>query len=48
MWGPPDVLLALRAAADSGDLARVRGIVAFLLAGNDAPDAGGGQADSKR
>ena len=33
--GPPDVLLELRAAAEAGDLRRVRGIVDFLLSGFD-------------
>lgn len=31
--GPPEVLERLRDAAEDGDLERVRGIVAFLLAG---------------
>ncbi|MEW6582282.1 MAG: DUF6027 family protein [Actinomycetota bacterium] len=35
--GPPELLVALRDAADAGDLPRVRGIVAALLAGWDAP-----------
>ena len=33
---PPDMLVALRDAADAGDVERVRGIVAALLAGCDA------------
>jgi hypothetical protein len=36
MWGPPEALLALRDAAERGDLERVRGIVGFLLAGTAA------------
>jgi hypothetical protein len=40
--GPPEVLLRLAEAAGAGDLERVRGIAAFLLAGygSDQPDAG--------
>lgn len=38
--GPPEVLSDLAAAAEAGDLERVRGISAFLLAGfGEAPDA---------
>lgn len=38
--GPPEVLARLRDAADAGDLAAVRGIVAFLMAGwTQAPEA---------
>jgi hypothetical protein len=37
---PPDLLVALRDAADAGDAARVRGIVDALLAGCDAPGGG--------
>lgn len=37
MAGPPEMLVALRDAADAGDLERVRGIAAALLAGWDAP-----------
>jgi hypothetical protein len=37
---PPDLLVALRDAADAGDAARVRGIVDALLAGWDAPGGG--------
>ncbi len=33
---PPDMLVALRDAADAGDVDRVRGIVAALLSGWDA------------
>jgi hypothetical protein len=33
---PPEMLVALREAADSGDVPRVRGIVDALLAGWDA------------
>ena len=33
---PPDMLLALRDAADAGDVQRVRGITQALLAGWDA------------
>jgi hypothetical protein len=33
---PPDMLVALRDAADAGDVERVRGIVAALLSGWDA------------
>jgi len=32
---PPEMLVALREAADAGDIDRVRGIVAALLAGWD-------------
>ncbi|MFM9018802.1 MAG: DUF6027 family protein [Actinomycetota bacterium] len=32
---PPEMLVALREAADAGEVARVRGIVAALLAGWD-------------
>ena len=32
---PPDMLVALRDAADAGDMTRVRGIVDALLAGWD-------------
>jgi hypothetical protein len=40
MSGPPEVLTDLAAAADEGDLERVRGIAVFLLAGfEEAPDA---------
>jgi hypothetical protein len=34
---PPEVLTALRNAADAGDIARVRGLVDALLAGWDSP-----------
>ena len=37
--GPPEVLLRLREAAEAGDLDRVRGIAAFLLAGYDPEGA---------
>jgi hypothetical protein len=37
--GPPEVLVQLQEAADAGDLERVRGIAAFLLAGYDPPTA---------
>lgn len=37
MSGPPEVLADLAAAAESGDLERVRGIVAFLMAGFTEP-----------
>jgi hypothetical protein len=37
MSGPPEVLADLQRAADAGDLERVRGIVAFLLAGFASP-----------
>lgn len=37
---PPDLLVALRGAADAGDAARVRGIVDALLAGWDSPGGG--------
>ena len=36
---PPDMLVALREAADAGDATRVRGIVDALLAGWDARGA---------
>lgn len=36
MAAPPEMLVALRDAADAGDIARVRGIVDALLAGWDA------------
>jgi hypothetical protein len=35
MAAPPDMLVALRDAADAGDVDRVRGIVAALLSGWD-------------
>ena len=35
MAAPPDMLVALRDAADAGDADRVRGIVAALLSGWD-------------
>ena len=35
--GPPEMLVALRVAADAGDLERVRGIAEALLAGWDGP-----------
>lgn len=38
MSGPPEVLADLADAADQGDLERVRGIVAFLLAGFSGGD----------
>lgn len=37
MSGPPEVLHDLAHAADAGDLERVRGIAAFLLAGYAGP-----------
>lgn len=37
MSGPPQVLADLAAAAESGDLERVRGIAAFLMAGFSEP-----------
>jgi hypothetical protein len=37
MSGPPEVLRDLGAAADAGDVERVRGIAAFLLAGYEEP-----------
>lgn len=37
---PPDLLVALRDAADAGDAARVRDIVDALLAGWDSPGGG--------
>ena len=36
MAAPPEMLVALRDAADAGDVDRVRGIVAALLAGWDS------------
>ena len=36
MAAPPEMLVALRDAADAGDVERVRGIVAALLAGWDS------------
>jgi hypothetical protein len=38
MSGPPEVLVELADAAESGDLERVRGIVAFLIAGFSGGD----------
>jgi hypothetical protein len=35
--GPPEVFAELRAAAEAGDVERVRGIVAFLVAGEGGP-----------
>ncbi len=36
MAAPPEMLVALRDAADAGDVGRVQGIVAALLAGWDS------------
>ena len=36
MAAPPEMLVALRDAADAGDVVRVQGIVAALLAGWDS------------
>jgi hypothetical protein len=44
--GPPEVLLRLREAADAGDLERVRGIAAFLLAGWEGGESGPGRTGS--
>jgi len=41
MAGPPEVLLRLDEAAAAGDLERVRGITAFLLAGYGADEPDG-------
>jgi hypothetical protein len=45
LCGPPEVLLRLREAADAGDLAQVRGIAAFLLAGYGAVEPGSADSD---